>query len=810
MIAVGRYDSIEPGEAEVAFLVEDRHQGRGIGPLLLEHLAQAGRERGIDALRRRRAARQPAMITRLQGRRLRRRRAPSTTASCELEFRIDPTETAIGVMEQREHRAEARSIERLLPPAGRSRSSAPAVGRTPSAGRWCATSCSATSRAACTWSTRARTPVAGMPAYKTVGDIPGEVDLAVVAVPADAVQDVVARLRRQGRARPGRHLVGVRRDRRGGPAPPAAAGRAGPGLRPAAGRPQRPRRHQHRPRRVAQRLAVAAHAAPRPGRLLLPVRRARARRCWRRSTTAAWASRPSSPPATVPTSRATTCCSTGRRTTPPRSCCSTSSRSATRASSPASPAASAGASRSSRCGRAAAPRACPMGHAVRKIAAPAAGGGRDVPPGRRHPGRHAGRDVRRRPAARPPAAAPRSPGGGRRQLRRARPARGRRGQPASGSSVNKQVALGADAGAEDFEDALDAAIDDPEVDAVVAIFIPPLNTSGEDVANVLAAVGEQSDKPIVSTFLGAGACPSCCGSPTSPAPAPAAARCRRTPPSRTRCGRWPRVVEYAAWRAPPTGAPLPTEALVDRAAARRLVSELLMHHPEGKDLTTASSAAARGVRHRALGHPAGRDRSRRRSRRRTGSAHVVLKATADHLRHRPDLGDVWRNIDDAEEMRGRLGDAQRAHRLARTRAGFVVQKKAPPGVPVGVATIEDPLFGPVVSFGHRRGRHRAAGRPGVRRPAADRRRPRRDGPRGARRAAAARAPRRRARPTSPRWRTCSPRWPGWRRRARGGGPRAATRCSPRRTGASVLAATGRLSPPDRARRAWCASGAAGS
>ncbi len=47
MIAIGRYDEVEPGEAEVAFLVSDEHQGRGIGQLLLEHLAQAGRERGI-------------------------------------------------------------------------------------------------------------------------------------------------------------------------------------------------------------------------------------------------------------------------------------------------------------------------------------------------------------------------------------------------------------------------------------------------------------------------------------------------------------------------------------------------------------------------------------------------------------------------------------------------------------------------------------------------------------------------------------------------------------------------------------------
>jgi acyl-CoA synthetase (NDP forming) len=31
-------------------------------------------------------------------------------------------------------------------------------------------------------------------------------------------------------------------------------------------------------------------------------------------------------------------------------------------------------------------------------------------------------------------------------------------------------------------------------------------------------------------------------------------------------------------------------------------------------------------------------------------------------------------------------------------AGFVVQKTAPPGVPVAITTLEDPLFGPVVSF----------------------------------------------------------------------------------------------------------------
>src|SRR6266568_9064766 len=47
-IAIGRYERIDTGaDAEVAFVVEDAHQGRGVGSVLLEHLAAAARERGI-------------------------------------------------------------------------------------------------------------------------------------------------------------------------------------------------------------------------------------------------------------------------------------------------------------------------------------------------------------------------------------------------------------------------------------------------------------------------------------------------------------------------------------------------------------------------------------------------------------------------------------------------------------------------------------------------------------------------------------------------------------------------------------------
>ena len=50
MVAVARYDRNPGGdgtEAEVAFTVDDVHQGRGLGTILLEHLAVIARAHGI-------------------------------------------------------------------------------------------------------------------------------------------------------------------------------------------------------------------------------------------------------------------------------------------------------------------------------------------------------------------------------------------------------------------------------------------------------------------------------------------------------------------------------------------------------------------------------------------------------------------------------------------------------------------------------------------------------------------------------------------------------------------------------------------
>ncbi|TDT33223.1 GNAT family N-acetyltransferase [Naumannella halotolerans] len=115
MLAVGRFDRVGPDEAEVAFLVEDSQQGRGIGQLLLEHLAHAARQRGIgrfvaEVLPQNRRMAQVFIDAGYQVHR------QFDDGVIMVEFPILATDTAVGVMERREQRAESASVRRLVQP----------------------------------------------------------------------------------------------------------------------------------------------------------------------------------------------------------------------------------------------------------------------------------------------------------------------------------------------------------------------------------------------------------------------------------------------------------------------------------------------------------------------------------------------------------------------------------------------------------------------------------------------------------------------------------------------------------------------
>jgi RimJ/RimL family protein N-acetyltransferase len=50
IVAGGRYIVVQPGSAEVAFVVVDQYQGQGIGAALMHHLAEIARGAGLKEL----------------------------------------------------------------------------------------------------------------------------------------------------------------------------------------------------------------------------------------------------------------------------------------------------------------------------------------------------------------------------------------------------------------------------------------------------------------------------------------------------------------------------------------------------------------------------------------------------------------------------------------------------------------------------------------------------------------------------------------------------------------------------------------
>lgn len=190
LIAVGRYDRYpDTDTAEVAFLVEDAHQGRGLGPMLLEHLAAAARENGIKRF--------AAEVLAENGRMVRTfiDAGYSPTRSYEegvvqLQFPIEPTETTQAVMYSREQRAEARSLERLL-----TAKSVAVIGASNDHTKLGYTVMRNVLDYGLDGPIYPVNPtaahVAGVPAYKSVLDIPNDVDLALLAVPANQVEGVV-------------------------------------------------------------------------------------------------------------------------------------------------------------------------------------------------------------------------------------------------------------------------------------------------------------------------------------------------------------------------------------------------------------------------------------------------------------------------------------------------------------------------------------------------------------------------------------------------------------------------------------------
>jgi acetyl coenzyme A synthetase (ADP forming)-like protein len=270
--------------------------------------------------------------------------------------------------------------------------------------------------------------------------------------------------------------------------------------------------------------------------------------------------------------------------------------------------------------------------------------------------------------------------------------------PAEASTANPVDMLAA-APAAHYRQAVELVAASGEVDALVVIFIPPLATDPAAVARAIhdGAAAAASRLPVLTVFMSAQGVPA----ELNPPGADADGRQARIPSYRfpeEAARALARAAEYGAWRATPPGRVPELEALRGDEAAGLLAAAMadgprwlapnevarllgcygLPLAPWRLAETAEQAVAAAGE----LGGP------------------VALKAVAPGLVHKTEAGAVRLALDGAERVRAAAAAmaeqvAAAGHQVDR----FLVQRMVAAGVEMLVGVVHDPSFGPVVACG---------------------------------------------------------------------------------------------------------------
>lgn len=260
------------------------------------------------------------------------------------------------------------------------------------------------------------------------------------------------------------------------------------------------------------------------------------------------------------------------------------------------------------------------------------------------------------------------------------------------AGVSNPVDVIADATPAQFERALATVMADPDIDAVLTIFTDPMVTDPTDVAAAIArAVAAGPPKPVAATFLG--------GDESRLLHVDGGDGPRHVPvfsfpeAAAVALGR---IADYVAWRDRPTGE-IPELDDLDLGDARLCVAEVLAHAPEGRWLTNPELdrlLGAVGIE-TVASHVVDSPEAAQAAAESIGGP-VVCKLQSGRIRHKSDVGGVVLDVEPGDvaavyrTMADRFGDDM---------AGALVQPMIGPGTEVIVGVLNDPSFGPAVVFG---------------------------------------------------------------------------------------------------------------
>jgi acetyl coenzyme A synthetase (ADP forming)-like protein len=251
------------------------------------------------------------------------------------------------------------------------------------------------------------------------------------------------------------------------------------------------------------------------------------------------------------------------------------------------------------------------------------------------------------------------------------------------ASVTNPVDMIASASATQFERAIAEVGGDPDIDSVLAIFIPPLVTDPRDVAKAINRAASGLGKPVIASFMGGqGVLPDLAPVPSFPFPESAAVALAA-------------VARYGEWlrNATPPGTAL-DETLrvkvrthVERALERgggwlapdecdALLRAVDIPTLPLQSVRTADEAVSAA---RALGFP------------------VALKASGTRILHKSEAGAVKLSLRSEAEVREAY--TAMVDRLGQEATSVIVQPMAAAGAEMVVGGVNDPAFGPIVMAG---------------------------------------------------------------------------------------------------------------
>ena len=263
--------------------------------------------------------------------------------------------------------------------------------------------------------------------------------------------------------------------------------------------------------------------------------------------------------------------------------------------------------------------------------------------------------------------------------------------PAAASTGNP-VDMIAGASAADYERVINAVASSGEVDALVVIFTPPLVTRAEEVQRAIhhAAGQVKNDLPLLSVFMSKDSTPRVVSHdgiaiPYYPFPEDAAHALAL-------------AARYSAWRALPDE-PLPQLEGIDHDRAAAVIASALAAEPGWmspqavQELVSCYGIPLVETTFAATPHEAGRAASKL-------GGKVALKAIVPGLLHKSDAGAVRLGLHGARPVETAAAEMEKSFEAGgRTPSGYQVQRMADAGVEMIVGVVQDQHFGPVLACG---------------------------------------------------------------------------------------------------------------